>query len=115
MPHTRRDDQAVEAFSASKDLIARAKARAAELGMNKSGYFRYCLALELGYTEGQARSMAQHSSVTQLQAQVRQTAKYPPHRSSTSILNETSNSKVRGAGTKLLKQGAAAVQKGGPK
>jgi len=74
VPHTRRDDQTVEAFSASKDLIAKAKAKAAARGMNKSGYFRYCLAKDLGYSEQESLEFAQHSSVTQLKAEVRGSA-----------------------------------------
>jgi hypothetical protein len=71
MPHTRRDDQTIEAFSASKDLLKRAKTRAAELGMTKSGFFRYCVAKELGMTEAQARDLAQHGSVRHLQESLR--------------------------------------------
>ena len=60
----RRDDQTVDAFSLSKELQAAAKARAAKLGMTKSGYFRYCLATELGYSSEDAIKFAQHKAVT---------------------------------------------------
>jgi hypothetical protein len=73
MPHTRSDDQTVEAFSLPKDLLEVAKVRAAAKGMSKSGYFRYCLAKELGYSEEEALSMANHRAVTALQNQVRHT------------------------------------------
>lgn len=63
---TRARDQAVEAFSAPRDLLARAKARAAELGMTKSGYFRYSLALELGYTREEAELLGEHRQVSSL-------------------------------------------------
>jgi len=54
----RADDQAVEAFSASKSLLKEAKRRAAEIGMSKSGYFRSALAKDLGYDEGEAKELA---------------------------------------------------------
>lgn len=66
MPHSRASDQKVEAFSAPRTLLKEAKARAHSLGMTKSGYFRYCLAKELGYSEVSARIMSQHNLVTRL-------------------------------------------------
>jgi phage protein D len=81
----------VEAFSASRDLIAKAKARAAQRGFNKSGFFRYCLAKELGYSEKQSLEMAAHSSVTQLKAQVHEYE-----------MNDKPNSKADVARAKLL-------------
>lgn len=66
MPHTRADSQTVEAFSLNKDLLVRAKRRAVELKMSKSGYFRYCLALELGHPEPEAREIAAHGAVQAL-------------------------------------------------
>jgi hypothetical protein len=63
MSHTRRNDQSVDAFSLPKKLLAESKARAAELRMTKSGFYRYCLAKELGYDEASALLMAEHRAV----------------------------------------------------
>ena len=62
----RSDTQAVEAFSAPKDLLRRARRRAVSLGMTMSGYLRYVVALELGYSAAEAKDMALHPSVHQL-------------------------------------------------
>lgn len=63
MSHTRRKDQSVDAFSLPVELLAKAKARASALQMTRSGYYRYCLAIELGYTEAEARQFAVHRAV----------------------------------------------------
>ena len=63
MSHTRKDDQSVDAFSAPKDLLAKAKRRAVELKMTKSGFYRYCLAKALGYSEEEARLFSEHRAV----------------------------------------------------
>lgn len=62
----RSDTQAVEAFSAPKELLRRARRRAVSLGMTMSGYLRYVVALELGDSAAEARDMALHPSVRQL-------------------------------------------------
>ena len=62
----RSDAQAVEAFSAPKDLLRRARRRAVSLGMTMSGYLRYVVALELGYSPAEARDLALHPSVHKL-------------------------------------------------
>jgi len=66
MPHTRRTDQTVEAFGISRHLLAQARIRARDLGMTKSGYFRYAFAKELGYPEAEAREIAMFRSPTLL-------------------------------------------------
>jgi len=63
MSHTRRQDQSVDAFSLPTELLAKAKQRAAQLQMTKSGFYRFCLAKELGYSETEARAFAQHRAV----------------------------------------------------
>lgn len=63
MSHTRRKDQSVDAFSLPTDLLERAKGRAAKLQMTRSGFYRYCLAKELGYSEADARLFAEHRAV----------------------------------------------------
>ena len=63
MSHTRKDDQSVDAFSAPKDLLAKAKSRASELKMTKSGFYRYCLAKALGYSEEDAKKFSEHRAV----------------------------------------------------
>lgn len=66
MGKQRSDTQAVEAFSAPKDLLRHARRRAVALGMTMSGYLRHAVALELGYSEAEARDLALHPSVHQL-------------------------------------------------
>ena len=63
MSHTRRNDQSVDAFSLPKKLLAESKARASKLRMTKSGFYRYCLAKELGYSEADALLLAEHRAV----------------------------------------------------
>ena len=63
MSHTRKYDQSVDAFSAPKDLLTKAKRRAVELKMTKSGFYRYCLAKALGYSEEDARQFSEHRAV----------------------------------------------------
>jgi hypothetical protein len=63
MSHTRRSDQSVDAFSLPVDLLAQAKARAAAMKMTKSGFYRYCLARTLGYSEDEARKFSVHRAV----------------------------------------------------
>ena len=63
MSHTRKEDQSVDAFSAPKDLLAKAKRKAVELKMTKSGFYRYCLAKTLGYSEQEAKHFSEHRAV----------------------------------------------------
>lgn len=63
MSHTRRNDQSVDAFSLPKKLLAESKDRAAKMRLTKSGFYRYCLAKELGYSEAEALLMAEHRAV----------------------------------------------------
>jgi predicted component of type VI protein secretion system len=63
MSHTRRKDQSVDAFSLPTSLLAESKARAAQMRMTKSGFYRYCLAKELGYSEQDALLFAEHRAV----------------------------------------------------
>jgi len=74
----RSDSQAVEAFSAPKDLLRHARQRAVTLGMTMSGYLRYVVALELGYSEADARDLALHPSVHQLRPPGRASARSLP-------------------------------------
>jgi hypothetical protein len=81
----RSDSQAVEAFSAPKELLLHARQRAVTLGMTMSGYLRYVVALELGYSEPEARDLALHPSIRQLRppghapALIRSASPVPPH------------------------------------
>lgn len=54
----RSGDQKVEAFSAPLDLLQKARKEAAGRAMSKSGFFRYCLAKELGYSESEALAIS---------------------------------------------------------
>ncbi len=60
MPSKRNADQAVDAFSAPKELLRAAQLEAKRRGMTKSGFYRYCLALKLGYSEEQALKFANY-------------------------------------------------------
>lgn len=64
MAGQRRSDQKAEAFSAPKSLLAAAGAEATRRRMTKSGFYRYCLAKELGYSEADAMELAEHRAVT---------------------------------------------------
>ena len=50
----RSEDQKVEAFSAPLSLLKLAQLKSAEKHMTRSGYYRYCLAKDLGYSEDEA-------------------------------------------------------------
>ncbi len=64
-----KDSQTIEAFSASREMLAQTKVRAAQLSMSKSGYFRYAIAKELGYSEGEARDISLHGAALLLRRQ----------------------------------------------
>jgi hypothetical protein len=63
MANSRAKDQRVDAFSAPKALLAAAKMAAIKLRMTKSGFYRYALAHELGYSESEALAVAEHLGV----------------------------------------------------
>lgn len=63
MPHVRKSNQKVDAFSLPVTLSEAAKARASELGMTVSGFYRYCLSKELGCSEAEAKEASQHRAV----------------------------------------------------
>ena len=64
MPHVRNESEAVDAFSAPRVLLAAARKRAAALRMSKSGFYRYCLAKELGYDQAAALLVAEPRSIS---------------------------------------------------
>jgi len=64
-----KDSQTIEAFSASRELLAQTKVRAAQLSMSKSGYFRYAIAKEMGYSETEARDISLHGAALLLRRQ----------------------------------------------
>lgn len=76
----------MEAFSAPKELLAQAKARAGVKRMSKSGFMRYCLAKELGYSEIDADEIALHGTIRNLRD------KYPEHKPSPHEMNDGPNS-----------------------
>lgn len=59
----RKPDQAVDAFSAPRSLLRAAQLAAKKRGMSKSGFYRYCLAKEVGFSETDAMQFAEHASV----------------------------------------------------
>lgn len=63
MAHQRAKDQTTDAFSLPVALYDRAVERARQLGMSRSGYYRYALALELRYPEAEARKLATHMAL----------------------------------------------------
>src|SRR5260370_33163197 len=63
MPRERSETQAVDAFSAPRDLLRSAHLLAKKRRMTKSGFYRYCLAKEVGYSEPDALRIAEHASI----------------------------------------------------
>jgi hypothetical protein len=63
MPHGRASSQKVEAFSAPRSLLAAVDALAKERRWTRSGFYRYCLALEVGYTREEAMQFVEHGGV----------------------------------------------------
>ena len=63
VPNDRRYDQKVDAFSAPVELLNAVMASARQRGMTKSGFIRYALAKEIGYSEAEARDYAEHRAV----------------------------------------------------
>lgn len=59
----RKSDQAVEAFSAPRTLLREAQMEARRRGLSKSGFYRYCLAKELGADNETAIKVAEHAAV----------------------------------------------------
>jgi hypothetical protein len=84
MPSERATDQVVDAFSASKSLVKQATEEAARRGLTKSGFYRYCLAKELGYSEDDALELALHNTVQRM----RQSVRYPENEQGTGVLND---------------------------
>lgn len=70
VPGQRKSDQDVTAFSAPKSLLREAIVRANEMGMSKTGFYRYCLAKELGYSAEDARALAEHRGAVNARAAV---------------------------------------------
>jgi hypothetical protein len=56
-------DQAVEAFSIPRELRQAATDKAHSMGMTKSGFYRYCIALGVGLDESVARNLGQFMPV----------------------------------------------------
>lgn len=81
----------MEAFTASVELLQAAEKRAAELGMTKSGFYRYCLAKEIGLTEEQAKGFGDHRAVTVLRQKVTARAVEP---SSFPVTNSVGDGKM---------------------
>ncbi len=63
MPRERSENQAVDAFSAPRDLLRAAHLLAKKRRMTKSGFYRYCLAKEVEYSEQEALRVADNPGV----------------------------------------------------
>ncbi|CAN5353991.1 hypothetical protein BH09VER1_BH09VER1_28600 [soil metagenome] len=63
MPGGRNNSQKVETFSASTELLRKAQLAAKSRGLTKSGFYRYCLAKELGMGEEAALRIAEHAAI----------------------------------------------------
>jgi hypothetical protein len=111
MSHTRRDNQEVVAFSASKQLIAQADQRAVERGMTRSGYYRFCLARELGYSEEEAKAIGQHGAILQLREKA---SRYPatPRAHSAVVIEDEARANQKAG--KLLKSAVSQDRKTNP-
>ncbi len=59
----RKADQAVDAFSAPRSLLNAAHIEAKKRRMSKSGFYRYCLAREVGYSQAAALQIAEHAQI----------------------------------------------------
>lgn len=77
MDKERKADQQIASFSAPKSLIALADAEARKRKMNRTGFFRFCLAKELGYSDDAAKEMSMHMSVQNFRAQIPTPSGYP--------------------------------------
>lgn len=64
MAVVRSPDQKVDTFSAPKQLLERVIEEARARRMTKSGFIRYALAKELGFSEDRALDFAMHASIT---------------------------------------------------
>lgn len=104
MPNVRSAHQAVHAVSLSRDLLLQARRRAVEYGMTISGYFRYCLAIELGYSQRDARELAQHQVIAKSARQIQ----YPAKADQAVALNEPSSTLEQTA-TSIAKHQASKV------
>src|SRR5262245_33020060 len=105
MPHTRRQDQAVEAFSAPKSLLTKARDEALRRGFTKSGFFRYFMAIKVGYSEEESKAIAKHRAI-QLTREALEARNYSAHRGQ-AVLNEKSEQKINSAllaGVKAVKE-----------
>lgn len=83
MTSKRSIDQAVDAFSAPKELLRAAQLEAKRRGMTKSGFYRYCLALELNYSEAEAEQFARYQgsgNFSVLEPPVPRRSEKPVHR-----------------------------------
>lgn len=59
----RNTEQAVDTFSAPKSLLHYAHLEAKKRRMTKSGFYRYCLAKELGHDEATALRVSEHAGI----------------------------------------------------
>ena len=128
MSHTRRKDQSVDAFSLPTSLLEKVKERAASLKMTRSGFYRFCLAKELGFSEEDARVFAEHravlNSVDAALAERVPDAGFPAAKGvfyggspmvPVAGLNDVPNSTVAAAGARALKKAGAASRRAAPK
>ena len=60
-------DQKVETFSAPLDFVNQAKATAKKRGMTVSGFYRYCLALELGWSRESAEKLSRYMPIARME------------------------------------------------
>lgn len=67
MPGERKESQTVEAFSAPKELLREAQLEAKRRRLSKSGFYRYCLARELGRDEEASLRIAEHAGTGNFQ------------------------------------------------
>lgn len=67
MSGERKESQTVEAFSAPKELLREAQLEAKRRRLSKSGFYRYCLARELGRNEEESLRIAEHAGTGNFQ------------------------------------------------
>jgi hypothetical protein len=122
VPGQRKAGQVVDAFSAPASLLQKAAAAALKRGMTKTGFYRYCLAKECGYSEAEAQALATHRAVTNAKEKLAERASgiYPPDRPDNYVMNTEGkegppSSTVGDARRSLAKTGADGVVRGTPK
>lgn len=99
-------------FSAPVELLKRADEKARAEDMTPSGFYRYCIAKECGYSPEEAKALAVHGAV--LVARER-AVRYPEHRPQNIALNDDPSSTPKTSLGTLAAAGVAKAKTAFPK